>query len=149
MIVRGPNVAPDTHTSSIALSIDLVSGVKIVWHVVVVYCSLVVVQYPTFLDLAGVDIPDSVDGRSLKNIITGQKEANVCVCVCVCVRVCVCVCVCVCACVHVCVCVRVCVCARACVCMCVCLCVYMQGINWHISPLSYTIYVIYYHVICM
>ena len=43
LIVRGPNVAPNTHTSSIALSIDLVSGVRIVWYVVVVYCLLVVV----------------------------------------------------------------------------------------------------------
>ena len=38
LIVRGPNVAPNTHTSSIALSIDLVSGVRIMYHVVVVYC---------------------------------------------------------------------------------------------------------------
>jgi N-acetylglucosamine-6-sulfatase len=55
LIVRGPNVAPDTRTSSIALSIDL---------------------YPTFLDLAGVTLPDGVDGRSLKNIMTGQKESS-------------------------------------------------------------------------
>jgi N-acetylglucosamine-6-sulfatase len=55
LIVRGPDVPANARTSSIALSIDL---------------------YPTFLDLAGVDVPEGVDGMSLKNLVTGQKEPN-------------------------------------------------------------------------
>ena len=43
LIVRGPNIAPNTHTSAVALSIDLVSSVRFMYHVVVVYYLLVVV----------------------------------------------------------------------------------------------------------
>ena len=34
-------------------------------------------QFPTFLDLAGVQPPEDLDGRSLKSIVLGKEEAEV------------------------------------------------------------------------
>ena len=40
----------------------------------VVCCSLVSLQFPTFLDLAGVQAEEDLDGRSLKSIFLGEEE---------------------------------------------------------------------------
>ncbi|XP_062512865.1 N-acetylglucosamine-6-sulfatase-like isoform X2 [Corticium candelabrum] len=55
LIVRGPGIAKNQTADTIALNIDLL---------------------PTFIDLAGGEIPDDVDGRSLKPILMGQTTKN-------------------------------------------------------------------------
>ena len=40
----------------------------------VVCCSLLSLQFPTFLDLAGVQAEEDLDGRSLKSIFLGEEE---------------------------------------------------------------------------
>ncbi|XP_064385928.1 N-acetylglucosamine-6-sulfatase-like [Halichondria panicea] len=52
LIVRGPGIAPNTVTEALALNIDMA---------------------PTFIDFAGLPIPDSMDGVSLKETLEGGK----------------------------------------------------------------------------
>jgi N-acetylglucosamine-6-sulfatase len=54
LIVRGPGVARDRMDSRLSNNADLA---------------------PTIADLAGVDVPDFVDGRSLRSLLTGEEES--------------------------------------------------------------------------
>ena len=92
LIVRGPGIKPNTKASPIALSIDMASGARC--HITrhcqppmtaslltveeVILCHLLLsLQFPTFLDLAGVQPQEDLDGRSLKSIFLGQEEEEV------------------------------------------------------------------------
>ena len=53
LIVRGPGIAANRRTAAQCYLRDL---------------------FPTVCDLAGIDVPDSVDGRSLRPVLTGERE---------------------------------------------------------------------------
>ena len=53
--MRGPGITPGTKTNKLIGNVDI---------------------YPTILDLAGVEIPDNVDGKSMKDIVMTAGDAQ-------------------------------------------------------------------------
>ena len=54
--IRGPNISENSKTDKLIGNVDIM---------------------PTVLDLAGIDIPNSVDGKSMKNIILNNTENEI------------------------------------------------------------------------
>ena len=51
-MIRGPGIVPGTETEAVALMIDIA---------------------PTILDMAGIDMPEQMDGKSLLPLLTVQE----------------------------------------------------------------------------